>query len=188
MQASPTSSTTNANSISYSPISLCKTFISMRSSPTTVEFYLYDEHKEMSLRDFCRVCLIPFEGSVEEPHHDDVEGFIDTIVVEDPKKGSDARISSIHFPVLRYFSTFASRCLIGHGNSGNFNVPNIIILLHALFSDNSFSMGVIIAKRLSLNRTKGPIFGGIYAARLAKHFELPLGTMRKRRQNCILTF
>ena len=29
MQASPPSSTTNANSISYSPISLCKTFISM---------------------------------------------------------------------------------------------------------------------------------------------------------------
>ena len=47
-----------------------------RSSPPTVEFYLYDEHKEMSLRDFCRVCLIPFEGSVEEPHRDDVEGFI----------------------------------------------------------------------------------------------------------------
>ena len=35
-------------------------------------------------------------------------------------------------------------------------------------------MGVVIAKRLSLNRTKGPIFGGIYAAYLAKHFEIPI--------------
>ena len=52
-----------------------------RSSPPTVEFYLYDEHKEISLRDFCRVCLIPSKGSVEEPHRDDVEGFIDTIAV-----------------------------------------------------------------------------------------------------------
>ena len=26
-----------------------------RSSPPTVEFHLYDEHKEMSLYDFCRV-------------------------------------------------------------------------------------------------------------------------------------
>ena len=34
-----------------------------RRSPPSVEFYLYDEHKEMSLRDFCRVCLIPFEDS-----------------------------------------------------------------------------------------------------------------------------
>ena len=33
-------------------------------------------------------------------------------------------------------------------------------------------MGSIIAKRLSLNRTKGPIFGGIYASRLAPHFNI----------------
>ena len=31
-----------------------------RSSPLTVEFHLYDEHKEMSLYDFCRVCLVHF--------------------------------------------------------------------------------------------------------------------------------
>ena len=30
---------------------------------------------------------------------------------------SDARITSIHFPVLCYFAVFASSCLIGHGNS-----------------------------------------------------------------------
>ena len=84
-----------------------------------MEFYLYDEHKEMSLCDFCRVCLIPFEGSVEEPHRDDVEGFIDTIAIGETRKVSNARITSIHFPVLRYFAIFASRCLIGRGNCGN---------------------------------------------------------------------
>ena len=52
-----------------------------RRSPPSVEFYLYDVHKEMSLYDFCRVCLIPFEGSIEEPHRNDVEGFIDMIGV-----------------------------------------------------------------------------------------------------------
>ena len=35
-------------------------------------------------------------------------------------------------------------------------------------------MGGIIAKRLSLNRTKCPIFGGIYASRLAAHFNIPI--------------
>ena len=79
-----------------------------------VEFYLYDEHKEMSLYDFCW-------------------------------KVSDARITSIHFPVLRYFTIFASRCLIGCGNCGNLSVPDIIILFHGLFCDNSVSMGGIIA-------------------------------------------
>ena len=44
-----------------------------------MEFHLYDEHKEMSLYDFCRICLVPFGGKIEEPHRADVEGFIDTI-------------------------------------------------------------------------------------------------------------
>ena len=141
-----------------------------RNSPPTVEFYLYDEHKEMSLYDFFRVCLIPFEGTTEEPHHGYVDGFIDTITVGETRKVSDARITSIHFPVLRYFAIFASRCLIGRGNCGNLSVPDIIILFHGLFCDNSVSMGGIIAKRLSVNRTKGPIFGGIFASRLAAIF------------------
>ena len=139
-------------------------------SPPSVEFYLYDEHKEMSLYDFCRNRLVPFEGKTEEPHCDDVEGFIDTITVGETRKVSDARITSIHFPVLCYFALFASRCLIGRRNCGNLSIPDIIILHHGLYGDNSFSMGGIIAKRLSLNHTKGPIFGGIYASRLAAHF------------------
>ena len=87
----------------------------------------------MSLRNFCTVCRIPFEGSLDEPHRKDVDGFIDTITVGETRKVSDARITSIHFPVLHCFAIFASRCLIGHGNYGNLSVPDIIILFHALF-------------------------------------------------------
>ena len=60
-----------------------------------MDFYLYDEFKEMSLFDFCRVCKIPFEGSIEEPRRNDVEGFIDMIAVGETRKVSDARITSI---------------------------------------------------------------------------------------------
>ena len=128
----------------------------------------------MSLYEFCAVCKIPFEGSLEEPHCKDVDGFIDTITVGETRKVSDARITSIHFPVLRYFAIFVSRCLIGRGNSGNLSAPDIVILRHALFRDTTFSIGAIIDKRLSLNRTKGPIFGGIYASRQAAHFNIPI--------------
>ena len=96
------------------------------------------------------------------------------LTVGETRKVSDAQITSIHFPVLRYFALFASRCLIGRGNCGNLSIPDIIILLHGLYGDNSVSMGGIIAKRLSLNRTKGPIFGGIYATCLAAHFNIPI--------------
>ena len=101
-------------------------------------------------------------------------GFVNTIAVQEPKKGSEAKVSTIHFPVLRYVAIFASRCLIARGNSGSLSIPDIIILQHALLGDNTFNMGTVVAKRLALNRTKGPIFGGIYVARLAEHFQIPI--------------
>ena len=145
-----------------------------RRSPPSVDFYLYDEFKEMSLYDFCVVCKFPFEGSIEEPHPSDVEEFINKIVVGETRKVSDARITSIHFPILHYFAIFASRCLIGRGNSGNLSAPGLAIMRHALFRDTNFSLGDIVAKRLNLNRTKGPVLGGIFASRLAAHFNIPI--------------
>ena len=35
-------------------------------------------------------------------------------------------------------------------------------------------MGAIVAKRLNLNRTKGPILGGIFASRLAAYYNIPI--------------
>ena len=116
-----------------------------KESPPSVEFHLYDVVKKMPLDEFCRVCKIPFDGSLEEPHRKDVDGFIDTITVGETRKVSDARITSIHFPVLCYFAIFASRCLIGRGNCGNMSAPDIVILCHALFHDDTFGMGAIVA-------------------------------------------
>ena len=79
-----------------------------KKSPPSVAFHLYDVAREMSLHDFCPVCRIPFEGSLEEPHCKDVDGFIDTITVGESRMVFDARITSIHFPVLCYFAIFAS--------------------------------------------------------------------------------
>ena len=96
------------------------------------------------------------------------------IAVGETRKVFDARITSIHFPVLRYFAIFASRCLIGRGNCGNLSAPGIVLLCHALLRDDTFSMGAIVAKRLNLNRMKGPILGGIFASRLAPYFNIPI--------------
>ena len=42
----------------------------------------------MSLHHFCAVCRIPYEGELDEPHREDVGGFVNTIAIEKPKKGS----------------------------------------------------------------------------------------------------
>jgi hypothetical protein len=139
-----------------------------------VEFHLYDVPKKMTLYDFCNVCKLPYEGSVSEPRPRDVEDFIAETTVGEERGVSGARVASLHFPVLRYYSLFAGRCLIGRGESGGLSAPDLAILRHALHRDRTFSLGAIVARRLSLNRSKGPIFGGIYASRLARHFEIPI--------------
>ena len=78
------------------------------------------------------------------------------------------------FPFLRYYSLFVGRCLIGRGDSGGLSAPDLAILRHALLRDRTFSLGAMVARLSSLNRTKGPIFGGIYASRLARCFEIPI--------------
>ena len=128
----------------------------------------------MSLYDFCNVCKIPFEGSISEPRPRDMEDFISAITVGGERGVSKARATNVHFHVLRYYSLFAGRCLVGRGDSGSLGAPDLAILRHALFADRTFSMGAIVAQRLNLNHSKGPIFGGIYASRLAKNFEMPI--------------
>ena len=140
----------------------------------------------MSLYDFCRFCRIPFEGSIEEPHRNDVEGFIGMIAVGETRKVFDARITSIHFPVLRYFAIFASRCLIGRENCGNLSAPDIVILRHALFRDTTFSLGAIVAKRLNLNHTKGPSSEASSPRALLHTLTYLLGIMRKRKSCCLI--
>ena len=92
-----------------------------------VDFYLYDEYKEMTLYDFCEVCKLPYEGSVEEPHPSDVEDFINEVTVGERRRVSEARVASLHFPVLRYYSLFAGRCLVGRGESGGLSGPDLSI-------------------------------------------------------------
>ncbi len=43
-----------------------------------------------------------------------------------------------------------------------------------LYNDKTYSLGAIVAQRLNTNRSKGVVYGGIYATCLARHFEIPI--------------
>ena len=100
--------------------------------------------------------------------------FIDEVTVGERRRVSEARVASLHFPVLRYYTLFAGRCLIGCRESRGLSAPDHAIVRHALLHDRTFSLGAMVARRLSLNRSRGLIFGVIYASRLARRFKLPI--------------
>ena len=85
---------------------------------------------------------------------------------------SSATATSLQFPLVHYFTLVIAKCLTAREKVGAPSAPDIAILRHALYDDHTFSMGDIIARRLHLNWTKGKIHGGIYATRLARHFNV----------------
>lgn len=54
------------------------------------------------------------------------------------------------------------------------SAPDLSILRSALYGDRTYNLGAIIACRLSKNKTKGIIYGDVYATRLTAHFNVSI--------------
>ena len=55
---------------------------------------------------------------------------------------------------------------------GALSALDLAVLHRALEGDTTYSLGAIVAHRLHINKSKGKIHGGIYATRLATHFNI----------------
>jgi hypothetical protein len=69
----------------------------------------------------------------------------------DERGVSSVTAISLQFPVVHYFALFVAKCLIAREKVGALCAPDFTILRHALYGDNSYSLGAIIARRLHLN-------------------------------------
>ena len=87
---------------------------------------------------------------------------------------SSVTAASLQFPSMHYFALFIAKCLLAREKVCALSAPDFAILRRALYDNNTYSLGAIIARRLHLNRTKGKIHGGIYATRLASHFNIQI--------------
>ena len=67
-----------------------------------------------------------------------------------------------------------AKCLLAREKVGALSAPNFAVLHRALYDDNTYILGAIVACRLHINRSKGKIHDGIYATRLASHFNMQI--------------
>ena len=118
--------------------------------------------------------MIPLEGSMAKPRPGEFEEFLLELCVGEYRGVSKARVTSLHFPSVHYFAIFIERCLTAKQDSSMLSAPDLSILHSALYGDRTHSLGAIVARRLCKNRTKGIIYGGVYATRLAAHFNVPI--------------
>ena len=118
--------------------------------------------------------MIPSDGSLVEPRPAEFDGFYRTLTVGDERGVSSITAPSLHFPAIRYFAYFITKCLLAREKVGALSSPYLAILYRALEGDNIYSLGAIVARRLHLNKSQGKIHGGIYASRLVAHFEVEI--------------
>jgi hypothetical protein len=145
-----------------------------RNDPPKAQFKLYAEPHQMTLAEFCNVCLIPFDGDMRDPRPAGFEEFYSTLSVGDSRGVSSAIPASLHFPTVRYFALFIAKCLLAREKVSSLSAPDLAILHQALHGDNTYSIGAIVAHRLQHNGSQGKIHGGIYATRLAAHFNVQI--------------
>ena len=114
--------------------------------------------------------MIPSDGSLAEPRPTGFEAFYHTLTVGDERGVSATTAASIHFPAVHYFALFVAKCFLARKKVGALSAPDFVVLCRALEGDNTHSSGAIVARRLHLNKSQGEIHGGIFATRLAAHF------------------
>ena len=87
---------------------------------------------------------------------------------------SSVTATCLQFPSVHYFTLLIAKCLLAREKVRALSAPHFAVLRRALYGDNTYSLGVIVARRLHLNRSKGKIHGGIYVTRLASHFNIQI--------------
>ena len=118
----------------------------------TVCFDLYATNYELPLHEFCEICLLPSDGGMHEPKPEEFEDFLQTLTVGETRGVSHARATSLEFPSMHYFSLFIGKCINFMERGGGLTAPTLAILRRALYGDNTYNIGAIVARRLNLNR------------------------------------
>ena len=120
-----------------------------------MQFNLYVEPHKMPLTEFCEICLLPSDGSLVEPRPAKFEGFYHTLSVGDERGVSSVTATSLQFPSVHYFTLFIARCLLAREKVGALSAPDFAVLHCTLYDNNTYSLGVIVTRRLHLNRIQG---------------------------------
>ena len=73
------------------------------------------------------------------------------------------KIRNVQFPAIRYFLYYLTRSVLRRENTSNISNFHLAFFAAALMGDRTYNLGALVARRLA---TKGPIYGGIIAARV----------------------
>jgi hypothetical protein len=80
--------------------------------------------------------------------------------------GECGKIRNIHFPHIRYFAYFITKCVLARKTASKLSSYDLAFMAAALRCDRTYNLGALIAFRLAANREKEGVCGGLIASRL----------------------
>jgi hypothetical protein len=140
---------------------------------SSVAFKIYDKSITMSLGRFCSILGIPMFGTAKkiQNHPADLVELYRGVTNDDDRNAQRGKIRNIQLPAIRYFTYYLATSVLGRENTSNISNYHLAFLATALDVGRKYNLGAVIARRLA---ARGPIYGGIIAARIVAELGLSI--------------
>jgi hypothetical protein len=131
----------------------------------SIAFKIYDKSITMSLEKFCGILGIPMFGIAKKilQQPADLLELYRGVTNDDDPIAQRGKIRNIQLPAIRYFTYYLATSILGRKNSSNISNYHLAFLATALDVSKKYNLGALIAHRIA---ARGPIYGGIIAARI----------------------
>jgi hypothetical protein len=131
----------------------------------SIAFKIYDKSITMSLERFCCILGITMYGTAKKIQNRpaDLLELYQGVNNDDDRTAQRCKIRNIQLPAIRYFAYYIATSILGRENTSNISNYHLAFLATALDVSKRYNLGALIAHRLA---ARGPIYGGIIAARI----------------------
>jgi hypothetical protein len=123
------------------------------TSNPMVHYKIYNKSVDLPLDVFCTAIRVPQWGSLER-----IRGqprplleLYEEICQGRSFTGEGGKIRNIHFPSIRYFAFFITKCVLARKSASRLSLHDLAFIAAALRSDRIYHLGALIAFRLDVN-------------------------------------
>jgi hypothetical protein len=140
-------------------------FLTAAAFKPSIAFKIYDKSITMSLERFCSILGITMFGTAKKIQNRpaDLLELYRGVTNGDDHTTQRGKIRNIQLPAIRYFAYYLATSIIGRENTSNISNYHLAFLATVLDVSRKYNLGALIARRLV---ARGPIYGGIIAARI----------------------
>jgi hypothetical protein len=133
-----------------------------------VHYKIYNKTVNLPFDDFCTAIRVPQWGLREriKERPKPLMDLYKEICQGRSFSDESCKIRSIQLSSIRYFAYFIAKCVLARRTANKLSAYDLIFISAALRQDMTYNLSALIASRLTANREKEGICGGLIASHL----------------------